>query len=174
MKKIIFIFLLLFALSAQAQTSMSNFEIQDNSVVYRRIYESDMAKDEFLKQLLTTQGITEAEDKGELITAKIEGMSIEIKKHGGSWSSSPMVLQKPLYGNMIVEFKDGRYRITLSNLNFVETGGFTEEKYPVSFYAINKRKQWRKNRKFLEVLHYTNKHMEDVFSPKELAASEDW
>ena len=173
MKNLFLPLLLFFSLAAQAQTSVSNFQVENNSLIYRQVFEQPATEADLMKQLMTIEGISEVKDVDGMLTAKIDGLKVDYKKHGGSWGSTPGVLNFPVFGNLMAEFKDGRYRITISNLKVRLDAQDNDTEF--SYYALNRNNEFRTGRNALAILHYTNMHFTDILTLKESStASEDW
>jgi hypothetical protein len=45
---------------------------------------------------------------------------IEPSKYGYSSWNAPMIFENPILGNVIVEIKTGRYRVTIKNIRLVD------------------------------------------------------
>jgi hypothetical protein len=185
MKKLLLPLLLFFSIAVQAQTTyLSDFYLEDGSVIYKKVFETKADKDTFLKQLLTTTGIGGVEEKGDMLIGELKNMKSDYKKHGGSWGSSALVLNHDIFGNFIIEFKDDRYRLIISNMYFVDnysvlaasqTNPENNKMTLEDFFVKNKKAEFRSGKVRMEALHYIDKQFTEVFTAKESsAASEDW
>lgn len=54
---------------------------------------------------------------GELVKSKIEP-----SKYGYSSWNAPMIFENPILGNVMVEIKTGRYRVTIRNIRYINNG----------------------------------------------------
>ena len=54
---------------------------------------------------------------GELVKSKIEP-----SKYGYSSWNAPMIFENPILGNVLVEIKTGRYRVTIRNIRYINNG----------------------------------------------------
>lgn len=185
MKKLLLPLLILISINIQAQSNgVSNFTVENGSLIYRQVFEKEADVNLFLKKLMSTTGITGIEIKDGMIIGSIEGMKIDYKKYGGSWSSAPLVLNHALFGNLLIELKDAKYRVTISNMVMLDNYSVLaasqinpeNNKMTLDSFSLNKHKEFRNGKSRLMVLYYMDKHLTDTFSFNEEAesSSSDW
>ena len=56
------------------------------------------------------------------ITAKIINTLIDYRKFGGKWGNTSAILNHPFYGDVTVVWKDGKYKVTITNMYFNADG----------------------------------------------------
>ena len=176
MKKILLPLLLLISIGSYAQTGIvSNFTMENGSLIYRQVFEIPTTEDNLLLFLMNTQGVADVEKHDAFITAKVKDMKIDYKKHGGSWASAPIHLNYLQSGNLLAEYKEGKYRITISNLSYQHPNASTVARDgQLQDLILNRNNEFKTGKAYLTILYYMDKHFTDVFTAKEVATSEDW
>lgn len=119
MKKLLLIFLLIPTISFSQET-INNFIISDG-LVWQKVFETNLSYDELtnkIKELGILNNIEIADNKmigqTKLIDADIQGA-------GFKRMSVPLYILRSLYECFaLIEFKEGRYRVTLKNIILVQ------------------------------------------------------
>ena len=131
MKSLLLFFLLIPGLNGLAQKDSGNpnyghfrFENEERKVSWVNVFniDSTIQWDAFKKELIDKRIISimnenPSEVSGDLIKAKID-----VVKYGISNFNAPIYLRSELTANVFLEFKKGRYRVTLSNIRFINNG----------------------------------------------------
>lgn len=122
--KTIFTFLFLLPCICFAQDNpYQYFKLTDGIVTFEKVYEvSDTNTN--VERLLTLNvpkipGIFEYNKTNEIITAKLKGVEIDYKKFGGKWANTWTAVLHPMYADVIIVWKDRKYRVTVSNIIFI-------------------------------------------------------
>lgn len=160
MKKLLLL-LVLISQSVFGQET-SNFKIENRDLVWQFIFETDLSQEE-LKQELSTKGIWESFEKvGEDLIGICSGMDADFKGAGYSEMSVPIyVARKSINFHSLIQFKDGRYRVTISNIKLIQKydDGLTKQGvvWALSEIAVNKNGSFRKGflKKPSEIYNYT-------------------
>ena len=111
MKQLLFIIIVTITLQISAQ---HNFIVKNNNLKWQLVVNDTTtisSKNIYLKH----QGFTTTTADG-VIEFEKQFTLDDLKPFGYSWSSYPTYMQ-PGYYNGIIEFKDGKYRITITNIN---------------------------------------------------------
>lgn len=189
MNKLLLPLLFLFALSVHGQTKttyLSDFHLENQAIVHKKVYEpTDTAnlKERLLTQLRSTRGVENVQDMGDYISADIKGMEIDYQKHGGKKMTTPIFLNHQLNAMLTVQLKEGRYRTLIEKINHVDhlsnvyAASIAQGKNITAtedYYLKRGGESFKNNRSLLGCLYYTDKYIEDTFTLKEVAASEDW
>jgi hypothetical protein len=103
------------------QTENENFLIDNDEVVWLKVYETDLTKETLIEKIRYTgkfENVSVSEDK---LTAEIKDLSVDYKGYGESEMSTPMYLSRSyVKAFCTVEFKDKKYRVTVKNIKFVQ------------------------------------------------------
>jgi hypothetical protein len=124
MKTLLIIVLILFSTFAQAQ--YTNLKLEDSQFLFEKVYEKDSLSSKDIEKMLingvpTIKNLKDFYKHNEIITAKLDNVKIDFRKYGGSWGSSPFFLNHPFFANISIVWKDGKYKVTATNLTF-DTG----------------------------------------------------
>ncbi|PAC29261.1 hypothetical protein [Flectobacillus sp. BAB-3569] len=124
MKKLLFILLLI---SFSSKSQYNNLFIESRNIYFEKIYKLDSVSQENIKSNLISaipkiKDITNIQEHSTFITAKLNRTHIDYKKYGGKFFSTAAFLNHPFFCDILVEWKDGRYRVTATNMFFNEDG----------------------------------------------------
>jgi hypothetical protein len=166
-------------------TQISNFYVNNSDVIYIKVFDvSDTTNLKFniTKQLKSTANITNIQEYESYLTADISNMAIDYKKHGGSSLIIPMIVTNGINGKMTVDFKNGKYRVTIQGIEFINnlsiyTSGIEMEgsNQPMKNLILNKERTEIKNtKKWLDVLGFLDKHFVDTFTFKSTSNIDIW
>ena len=131
MNKLLFLLLLLSISKIYAQDSpYKSYKLADGQLLYEQVYTCDTMKSDQIGKMLSTEvpkikGLTDFRKESEVITGRLKNAMIDYRKYGGKWSNTPVLLKNPFDANVTIEWKDGKYRVTLSNIIF-HSAGFGE------------------------------------------------
>ncbi len=113
--------LLLLPTSLLAQYDYLKFE--NSQIFFEKVYQLDSLSSEDIEQILIVtipkiKDLSGFEKTQEIIVAKIHNAYIDYKKYGGKWGTTETILNYPFFSNVSIVWKDGRYRVTVSNIYF--------------------------------------------------------
>lgn len=105
--------------------SLSNFYIENNTVVYKRVFDlpnqnEKEVKDALLKFLSKVPNVSNVKESGNEIFADISNMKINYQKYGGSYMSTLILLNHSMFAKLIVQRKDNKYRILIKDIYFMD------------------------------------------------------
>ena len=165
------------------ETKIYNFSISKTGVIWQNIYDTDLNKEQ-IKAYFGSQTFMELKKETESsMTFSINKLSLNTTKFF-SRGLTPFFLLEPMSSIIMVQWKDNRYRITLSNVIFTSTtdwslGGVSTNSNTQSTldeYAYNYRRG-----KFKSMFVNTNANIAntiffDLFDIKkiETTTSDDW
>ena len=160
MKKLLLL-LVLISKSVFGQET-SNFKIENRDLVWQFIFETDLSQEE-LKQELSTKGIWESFEKvGDDLIGICSGMDADFKGAGYSEMSVPMyVARMSMDFHSLIQLKDGRYRVTITNIKLVQKydDPLTKQGQVISLsdFAVNKKGDFKTMflKKPSEIYNYT-------------------
>jgi len=99
--------------------------IKDNTVIFQKVYLSKLNKTElieklklFLPSVKNFQMTDLSNQNADQFSGKLTEFLINYRKYGGSLMGTAILLNSPLNGNVIVQVKDNRYRVIISDLVF--------------------------------------------------------
>lgn len=167
-----YLFLLLLPFSLQAQ--YENLKFEDKRIYYEKVYIMDSISASKIESLLagflpTVNGFADFTKTPDIITGKLDKIYIDYKKYGGKWGNTLLHLNHPFTGSVSAYWKDGRYRILVTNMFFM-TDGFG--KVTLEEVATNlKGDQLRTSKPIVNGLQYVEKYLSDLFIMKKVA---DW
>lgn len=155
-KKIILsiLFSSLITLSYGQELTLGNFSYQDNTLTWQKVFESDLTIEEMRSKAKSLPIIDNviSEDENSL-TIDCKRIDHDFRALGGTeMNTSIYVSRKSSIGNVVFQFKEGRYRVTFANIILeqeytVNAGMLTEkegEQDPLALYALKgNRSNWR-------------------------------
>lgn len=107
-----------FSLSAQ---EANNFKIEHGSLIWQQVYETTLPANDIIKYLKSAGVVRNIELSENIATGTID-MPINYKSAGYSEMNIPMYIPRNnIVCTATIEFKEGRYRVTLKNLNLKAT-----------------------------------------------------
>lgn len=118
-------FLIFNSVLVRAQTDTMNFHLKDGNIVFENIYEfpnysKDSLKNNLAKFLQFTSSIGDLKEISDGFTGTIKGLKINYKKYGGKYMSTWIILNHSMFGNFIIEIKEGKYRLIIKDIYFID------------------------------------------------------
>lgn len=112
MKSIIFSLLIFVSVNVCAQyTELKDIKIINGAVVYQRVFESTGDIASKVSRILKAGPFTEVTEN----SAYLSDFSINPVKYS-SYKQSPIYMRGKWYGNVVVDLKEGKYRITITSI----------------------------------------------------------
>ena len=108
----------------QKSIEFDYLKLENNQFYFERVYDYDsLSANEIEKMLIvnipTLKDIKDFQSNQTIITAKIDGAKIDYKKYGGSMWNVPNFLNFKLYGNVSIIWKSKKFRVTVTNMVFL-------------------------------------------------------
>lgn len=188
MKRLLFVLLLLpFSLFAQNDTvntyvfpgiqdsiAGSSLILKNNVLFFQKVYSSALNKDGLvnaLKSFLPTVNSFELSDVTNQTTyqlkGKISNYFVNYRKYGDGNSGVSNLIDFPLNADVLIQIKDGKYRVTISNLmvqQYYESSILNKENTALeSFITKNDRSKIQKNNKSVKTLRYIDNELNFAF-----------
>lgn len=118
-------------------TALSNFYIENNTVVYKRVFElpnqnEKEVKDALLKFISKVPNVSNVRESGNEVFADISNMKVNYQNYGGSYMSTLILLNHSMFAKLIVQIKDNKYRILIKDIYFMDD---------VSLQSLNSKKE---------------------------------
>ena len=147
MKKIniLISFIFAFIISLNAQESINNFFPENNKIIWQKVFETEMEFNQLVAEIKES-GILQNIEIGEnKILGQTKPIDADFKGAGYGEMSTPMYVARNFFdGFAIIEFKDGKYRVTLKNImltqQYDDTLSEEGEKTTIETYGIKKGK----------------------------------
>lgn len=169
------------------ELTIGNFSYKDNLVTWQKVFDSDLSIEEMKSKAKTLPIINQiiSEDENSL-TIDCKGIDHDFRALGGTEMNTTIwVSRKTSNGIVVFQFKEGRYRVTFTNIILeqeytVNAGMLTEkegERDPLAVYALkNNRSNWRGlfKKKDYKILDYTYSKVFDLSSGSSSILDDDF
>ncbi|MGM1056053.1 MAG: hypothetical protein ACQEWG_09225 [Bacteroidota bacterium] len=162
--------LFFFLLISAGAFGQQNFTTENNEVVWQKIYESELSKDD-IKEII---------EKDPVLTSVAEnfiGVSVPVKLD--CEQTQPIFMRDQIQYFTSIDFKEGRYRVTVSKIELlpsttaslygVET---TNNPVPYNDYQVKKNGELRTGKMLQNSRECLNKYLQEKFNFKK--SSDDW
>ncbi len=156
------------------------FEIEDGQVIWRKIYNTDLTFEKLVSSLKETGKFEDTETTENKFTGSTKKLDADHKGAGYSGIATPMnVTGSNFKAFFLVEFKEGRYRVTVKNIDLIwkATSAYTTAGQSFSFdeNAIkNDKKRFRDSfyDKMSKIYDYSFNKLFEV--KQEQKKNQDW
>lgn len=173
MKRIIFLYLFLPFLSFSQNSNLKSIKYVNNQVIYENVFSIDSLSSEKIQELLINtipklNGIKEFKMGDKIISAKVFQLQMDYKKYTEKvdWIQGVWI-KHPFYADVNILWKDGKYKVTVTNMNFIAGGkvllncnNIFVEKDDNGNLGI------KSNQKFLDTLIVMEHFLDDYFNVK--------
>jgi len=103
----------------------TSFILKDHSVIFQKVYPSALSKDQLISRLKyflpTVKNFKLSAltiENSDLLTGRIVDFMVNYQKFGGSDDYNTSMLAYPIQANVIIQIKDNKYRVTVSEIIF--------------------------------------------------------
>lgn len=155
-------------------TEYANFKVINNDVIFQAVFDSTVRAEDCLTYLQSLTSVSQAKQIDDYITAEFSNLSIDFRLLGRKWGSTPIVFTGyTVNGNIRVDFKDDRYRVTITGLELVEI----RTNYTRPFYesALKRnRQEIRSSWATDNLLGLYDEYFRYYFRVKLTTLSDDW
>ena len=122
----LFLLALTFGVSAQGPTSYGNFKLEDQEIIYQKVFIQDSVNATkiaaYYKTLPYLSNVTQTGDE---VNFDLNELVIDYKKFQFTHQSTPPIIQTGKYsGKGVIGVKDGKYRITLGSIQMTGDIGY--------------------------------------------------
>jgi hypothetical protein len=175
MKKLILFFLIIPFISL-GQEVLSPFKIEQGKLQWQKVYNSDLSVDQILSNA-SAKGVLHQVVKNENgFTANIQDLVLDYRALGISeWVMEIYISRSSLNAGVLIEVKDGRYRVTITNMILVQryTDPLTKqgEKTPIEVFTGSKSIKKGFLKRPAQVMDYT---FNNLFSPNQAEVDDNW
>lgn len=108
MRQIYTVLFLILHLLSYSQTVDHSFIVEDNNVIWRKVFEDNPNTKKFTMLNPLKDSIISSHE--------ITNITINYKPYGMNWTNLPTYANGKFYFKYIVEIKEGKYRITVQNM----------------------------------------------------------
>lgn len=177
MKRIVLLIFLFGSLPSIAQTSPYKYlQINNAEVVFERIYALDNYSKEKIGEMLSksvpkVSGFSEYRRDGDVITGRLNDVVIDYRKHGHTWSTAPVILNDPITCNVTVEWKDNKYKVTVSGIAFKERTLGNTDMALKSFLTRKRGTEWKEGHNVKLIGEYTEEYLNGIFT---FTSNDNW
>lgn len=111
---------------AQSSTSYGSFKVQDQEIVFQKVFADPAVTAQKLAEFYKSKDyVSELSADGDQITFRVNELIVDYKKFQFSQVSVPPVIQTGKYSGLVsVDVKDGRYRVTVRDIQFTGDLGY--------------------------------------------------
>jgi hypothetical protein len=153
-----------------------NLKIESSQVIFEHVYPVDSLDAAKVKSLLISavpqfKDVTDIDVHDEIITAKIKNAEVDFKKYGGKWASTPTYLLHPMNANVSFYWKDGKYRVLITNVEFLMPWfGNKEEPFQLTM-LLTKKNEFQQGKNITKGGAFLDRYLEDWFTVQKQS---DW
>lgn len=120
MKKLL---LLIIFLPLFSYAQYDYLKLDNTQILFEKVYPVDTLNSSQIETLLITgvpklKDLTDFEKPQNIIIAKIKNAQIDYTKYGGKWGSVATFVTYPLFADVSILWKDGKYKVTVNNIYF--------------------------------------------------------
>lgn len=175
MKNLILLFLL-FPIISFGQEVINPFKIEQGKLQWQKVYNTDLTVDQILANVSAKGVLQEIIKTDNGFTANIQDLNLDYRALGISeWVMEIYISRSLLNAGVLVEVKDGRYRVTITNMILVQryTDSLTKqgEKTPIEVFSGTKNMKKGFLKRPTQVMNYS---FDNVFAPSQTKLDDNW
>ncbi len=168
-KTLLFIFA--FGLFATSLLGQENWNLENGELRWVRVYESSLSFIEISTSLSLVKDLSDIQILDKAISFQLSNHTPDKKKYGIAHFAGPALLNLPISGDGLLEYKEGRYRITLENLTaYNEVVGDIDF---VDTYTKKKRTEFRTSQTTVQSINIINREFTEMFELS-VGTNDDW
>lgn len=182
MKKIlitlIIVVLSISSYSQDGNTSVESFIIENNGVVYKKVFElPNQSETELKKNILSfiskVPNVSNVRILGDEIFGDISNLKVNYKKYGGSYMSTLIILNHSMFGKLIVQTKENKYRVLIKDIYFIDDVSLLSLNSKkemdnrtdfTDFITKNGRSEFRSSNTIIKGIGYMNNYFTELFT----------
>lgn len=159
-------------------TSLENFVIENNSVVYKKVFElPNQTETELKKNILSfiskVPNVSNVRVIGDEIFGDINNLKVNYSKYGGSYMTTLILLNHSMFGKLIVQTKDNKYRVLIKDIYFIDDVSLlsmtTKKEMDnrtnfTDFITKNGRSEFRSGNTIIKGIGYMNSYFTELFT----------
>lgn len=172
-------------LSPNVQDSVLGTDIilKNNEIIFQKTYSSELLKSELIEKLkiylptIKNFQLSELSNQNDdQFSGKLTDYMVNYRKYGGTLMGTMIALNYPLTANVIIQVKDNKYRVTISNFIFKGIQ-VSSQSYDVALdeaLTKSKRTKIQSNKTSINAANYLNKELTDIFDLKNKKKIDDF
>ncbi len=176
---LVFIFVVTVSYATYGQETVNNFEIEQKEVVWRKVVETTLTFDQLVEKIKNSGLLDKIEIGDNQLAGDFRDIAADFKGAGFSEMGTPMYIARSHFnGFAIIEYKEGRYRVTLKKIILVQKydDGLSKqgERTNLDVFALKTTKDKMKGafkKSPSLILDYT---FTDKFTFKDAPTKKDW
>jgi len=131
-----------FSCMGQANTSYGNFKLEDQEIIYQKIFlQNGINAGKLVEYFKTLPYVLNAKQEGDDVTLDLNDVTVDYKKFMFTQVGTPSIIQTGKYsGAVTIGVKDGKYRVTLRAIQMTGDIGYkkiNDKENLTSFAAKN-------------------------------------
>ncbi len=166
----------IFMANAQEPQQLKNFVLNDNILVWQRIFQTSKTATELFNYFIESQKVENYDLSDNRLSGYTQVMKNNYKLAGYGIMSTPMYLSCfDTKATVLIEYKENRYRVTLSNIKLLNNGSnpafSTDQTNDLEAWALGKKGFSRQfSKSSVEIIDTT---LIEYFTIKDISKS-DW
>lgn len=124
-------------------TDTHNFSIADGKIIWQYVFEYSGTFEELATSVGSSTSLRVISAKDGTITAEVLPFYSDYKSAGvGKFEVSALILNAKAFGNAIIQYKEGRYRVTVRDIEFQVTSHtmFAGMSGSIEYFALKGKK----------------------------------
>lgn len=120
-RSLLFVFCIFSIISYSQELPTYNFKIEDGRLIWQKTFETSLNFQGLFRSIKMTGAIDKPDTLSNQISGDLKQMMIDFKGAGKTSASTWMVLlSSNLLGYAIIDYKEGKYRITIKNMTLYQ------------------------------------------------------
>ena len=164
--------------SQDGNTSIEGFLIENNGVVYKKVFElPNQSETELKKNILSfiskVPNVSNVRIVGDEIFGDITNLKVNYKKYGGSYMSTLIILNHSMFSKLIVQTKENKYRVLIKDIYFIDDVSLLSLNSKkemdnrtdfTDFITKNGRSEFRSSNTIIKGIGYMNNYFTELFT----------
>ncbi|WP_443937641.1 hypothetical protein [Pedobacter sp. MW01-1-1] len=147
--------------------------LKNNAVLFEKTYFTTLSNKElkqklklFLPSVKAFQLTSDANQNDEQLSGRLTDFLINYRKYGGTHLFTPEIMNTPIQANVIIQIREGKYRVTISEIIFKNANTAPDSGEPTTaddLFTRAKRSKIRTNETSLNCAHYMSRDLAESF-----------
>lgn len=143
---------------------------EGGNLIFEQVYECDSLNSDEVKSMLSSyvpsiSSFKDYQQDGKVITGTITAGMVDYKKYGGKWSNTAIFLNWPFSANVNFQWKDGRYKVTVTNITFHVNGANNNTELK-SLLTRKRGSEWNNSSMAVQSGIYVEHYLFDILKAK--------
>ena len=107
--------------TSYGQETVNNFQADNSEIVWQRVFETSLTFEELTEKVKDSGLLDKIEISNNKISGDLKAIDADFKGAGFTEMGTPMYISRShITGYTILEFKDGKYRVTLKKMELTQ------------------------------------------------------